>query len=90
MKDNTSKFPDRDRYIEEIDILYHINRESSKEYKAVVMSKQLVPTKLKEMYDSFGHFDIGKTYSCIKRYYYLPKVVKHIQSQSCFCAGMKS
>ena len=31
------------------------------------------------MHDYFGHFGIGKTYSLIKRYYYWPKMIKHIQ-----------
>ena len=31
------------------------------------------------MHDHFGHFGIGKTYSLIKRYYFWPKMIKHIQ-----------
>ena len=38
------------------------------------------------MHDHFGHFGIGKTYSLIKRYYYWPKMIKHIQAHvdSCY------
>ena len=37
------------------------------------------------MHDKFGHFSIGKTYSLIRRYYFWPKMIKHIQRhvQSC-------
>ena len=87
MKDKSSKFPKRDRYKEEKNILYHTNIENGKEYKAVVVPKHLVPTVLKEMHDRFGHFDIGKTYSLTKRYYFWPKMIKHIQKhgENCSC-----
>ena len=32
------------------------------------------------MHNHFGHFGIGKTYFLIKRYYYWPKMIKHIQA----------
>ena len=56
-----------------------------KEYIAVVVLKLLIPTILKEMHDRFGHFGIGKTYSLIKRYYFWPKMIKHISQhiESC-------
>ena len=40
---------------------------------------------LQVMHDHFGHFGIGKTYSLIKRYYYWPKMIKHIEThvESC-------
>ena len=38
------------------------------------------------MHDHFGHFIIGKTYSLIKRYYYWPKIIKHIQSHVNSCS----
>ena len=79
MKDKSSKFPKRDRYKEEKNILYHTNIENGKEYKAVSVPKHLVPTVTKEMHDTFGHFGIGKTYSLIKRYYFWPKMIKHFQ-----------
>ena len=79
MKYKSSKFPERDRYQEEKNILYHTDIENGKEYKAVVVPKHLMPTVLKEMHDKFGHFGIGKTYSLIKRYYFWPKMIKHIQ-----------
>ena len=41
MKHNTSKFPNRDRHIEENNILYHINTDN-KEYKAADVPKQHV------------------------------------------------
>ena len=66
-------------------MLYHINREGGKEYKATVIPTELVKTVLKELHDHFGHLGIAKTYSLIKRYYYWPKMIKHIQShiESC-------
>ena len=78
MKDKCNKFPERDRYKEEKNILYHTNIDNGKEYKAVVVPKHLVPIVLKEMH-KFNHFGIGKTYSLIKRYYFWPKMIKHIQ-----------
>ena len=38
------------------------------------------------MHDHFSHFGIGKTYSLIKRYYYWPKIIKHMQHHvdSCY------
>ena len=66
-------------------MLYHINREDGKEYKATVIPTELVKTVLKELHDHSGHLGIAKTYSLIKRYYYWPKMIKHIQShiESC-------
>ena len=80
MADPKSRHNERDSYgYDDKGILYHINRENGKEYKATVVPKVLVQTVLKEMHDHFGHFGIGKTYSLIKRYYYWPKMIKHIQ-----------
>ena len=73
-------------------ILYQINRVNGREYKATVVPKVLVQTILREMPDHFGHFDIGKTYSMIKQYYYWPEMIKHIQwhVDSCsLCRGEK-
>ena len=79
MADPKSGYNERDSYgYDDKGILYHINRDNGKEYKATVVPKVLVPTILKEMHDHFGHFEIGKTYSLIKRYYYWPKMIKHI------------
>ena len=86
MKNKDSKCPDADKYAEEEGLLYHINQENGKEYKAVVVPKALVPTVLKEMHDRFGHFGIGKRYSLIKRHYLLPKMIKHIQSHIDSCS----
>ena len=63
-------------------LLYHINKENVKEYKATIVPKVLIKTVFQEMHD---HFGIGKTYSLIKRYYYWPKMIKHIQAhvESC-------
>ena len=58
---------------------YHINRDIDKEYKAVLVPKQLVPTILKEMHDRCGHLGMEKTYSLIKRYFFWPNMIKHIQ-----------
>ena len=51
-----------------------------KSLKATIVPKNLIKTVLKEMHDHFGHFGIGKTYSLVKRYYYWPKMIKHIQA----------
>ena len=75
--DPKSRLHERDSYgYDDKRILYHINRENGREYKATVVPKILVKTVLKEMHD---HFGIGKTYSLVKRYYYWPKIIKHIQ-----------
>ena len=67
-------------------LLDYINKEIGKEYKATVIPKTLIKTILQEIHDHFGHFDIRKIYSLIKRYYYWPKMIKHIQGHvdSCF------
>ena len=38
------------------------------------------------MHDHFGHFGIGKTYSLVKRCYYWPKMIKHIQAHADSCS----
>ena len=87
MADPRSRYNERDSYgYDDKGIFYHINRDSGKEYKATVVPKVLVPTVLKEMHDHFGHFGIGKTYSLIKRYYYWPKMIKHIQRHVDSCS----
>ena len=85
MKDPNSKFPDRNRYCFENELLCYKTLDMGKEYKVVVVPKSLVPTILKEMHDRFGHFGIGKTYSLIKRYYFWPKMIKNISQhvESC-------
>ena len=93
MEDPRSRFHvrDSDGY-DDTCLLYHINRENCKEYKATVIPKTLIKTILQEMLKDFGHFCIGKTYSLIKRYYYWPKMIKHIQAHvdSCsLCQGEK-
>ena len=67
-------------------LLYHINRENGREYKATVVPKTLIKTILQEMHDHFGHFGIKKTYSLTKRYYYWPKMIKHIQGHEDSCS----
>ena len=67
-------------------LLYHLNRENDKEFKATVVPKSLIKTVLQEMHDHFGHFGIGKTYSLVKRYYYWPKMIKHIQAHVDSCS----
>ena len=82
-----TRFHERDSYgYDDKGILYHINRENGREYKATVVPKVLVQTILREMHDHFGHFGIGKTYSMIKRYYYWPKMIKHIQRHVDSCS----
>ena len=87
LSDPKSRFNEKDSYgYDEKGILYHINQENGREYKATVVPKLLVQTVLKEMHDHFGHFGIGKTYSLIKRYYYWPKMIKHIQRHVNSCS----
>ena len=79
MEDHKSRFNERDSYgYDSTGLLYHINKENGKEYKAIVVPKVIIKTVLTEMHEHFGHFGIDKTYSLIKRYYYWPKMIKHI------------
>ena len=90
MEDPKRRFHEKDSYgYDDTGLLYHVNRENSREYKATVLPKILVKTVFQEMHDHFGHFDIGKTYSQIKRHYYWPKKIKHIQAHvdSCSLCG---
>ena len=81
MEDRRSRFHERDSYgYDDTGLLYHIKRENGKKYQATVVLRSLIKTVLQEMHNHFGHFGIGKTYSLIKRYYYWPKMVKHIQA----------
>ena len=74
-----SRFHERDFYrYDDTGLLYHINWENGKDYKAMDIPKTLIKTVLQEMHDHFGHFSIRKTYSLIKRCYYWPKMIKHI------------
>ena len=87
MNEPKTRFHERDFYVyDDKGILYNINRESGREYKATVVPKVLVQTILREMHDHFGHFGIGKTYSMIKQYYYWPKMIKHIQRHVDICS----
>ena len=74
MEDPRSRSHERDSYgYDDTGLLYHVNTENGKEYKATVIPKTLNKTVLQEMHNHFGHFGIGKTYYLIKRYYYWPK-----------------
>ena len=76
MKDPKSRFNERDSHdYDSTGLLYHINKENGKECKAIIVPKLLIKTVFQEMHD---HFGIGKIYSLIKRYYYWPKIIKHI------------
>ena len=87
MADPKSRFNERDSYgYDDSGLLYHLNRENGKEFKATVVPKSLIKTVLQEMRDHFGHFGIGKTYSLVKRYYYWPKMIKHIQAHVDSCS----
>ena len=80
MADFRSRFHEGDSYGYDVDgLLYHLNRENGKEYKAMAIPKTLIKTILQEMHDHFDHFCIGKTYSLIKRHYYWPRMIKYIQ-----------
>ena len=49
-----SRFHKRDSYgYDDIGLLYHINQENGKEYKAMVIPKTLIKTILQEMHDHF-------------------------------------
>ena len=52
----------------------------------MIIPKTLIKSILQEMHNHFGHFGIGKTYSLIKRYYYWPKMIKHIQGHVHSCS----
>ena len=87
MEDPRSRFHKRDSYgYDDNGLLYHMNRENGKEYKATVIPKTLIKTILQEMHDHFSHYGIGKTYSLIKRYYYWPKMIKNIQGHVGSCS----
>ena len=87
VEDPRSRFHEKDSYgYDDDSLLYHINGESCKEYKAMVIPKTLIKTILQEMHDHFGYFGIGKTYSLIKRYYYWPKIIKHMQGHVDSCS----
>ena len=87
MEDPKSRFNERDSHVyDSPDLLYHINKENGKEYKATIVHKVLIKTVLQEMHDHFGQFGIGKTYSLIKRYYYWPKMIKHIHAHVDSCS----
>ena len=88
MEDPNCRFNDRDSYgFDSTGLLYHINKEHGKEYKATIVPKVLIKTVLQEMHD---HFGIGKTYSHIKRYYYLPKMIKHKHAHVDSCSLCRS
>ena len=87
MEDPRSRCHERDSYgSDDTGLLYHINRENGKEYKATVIPRSLIKTLLQEMHNHFGHFGIEKTYSMIKRYYLWPKMIKHIQAHVDSCS----
>ena len=87
MADPKSGLNERDSYVYDYrGLLYHFNRENGKEFKATVVPKSLIKRVLQEMHDHFGHFEIGKTYSLVKRYYYWPKMIKHIQAHVDSCS----
>ena len=85
MEDPKSRFNERDSYDTD-GLLYHINKENGKEYKAIIVPKVLIKTVLQEMHDHFDHFGIDKTYSLIKRYHYWPKMIKYIQAHVDSCS----
>ena len=86
MEDPRSSFHKRDSYgNDDTGLLYHINSENGKVFKAMAVPKALMKTILHEMHDHFSHFGIGKTHSLIKRYYYWPKMIKHIQGHVDSC-----
>ena len=68
MEDPKTRFNKKDAYgYDSAGLLYHINKENGKEYKATIVPKVLIKRVLHEVHDHFGHFGLGKTYSLIKR-----------------------
>ena len=66
MEDPRSRFHERDSYgYDDPGLLYHMNRENGKAYKATVIPKTLIKTVPQEMHNHFGHFWYGKTYPLI-------------------------
>ena len=60
MEDPKIRFHERDSYgYYDTILLYHINRENGRQYKATIVPKALVETILQEMHDHFCHFRIG-------------------------------
>ena len=61
LEDPRSRFHIRDSYGNDgTGLLYHMNRENGKEYKALVIHKTLIKTILQEMHEHFGHLASGK------------------------------
>ena len=59
MDDPRSRFHERDSYgYDDTDLLYHINRENGKEYKATVILRSLIQTVLQEMHNHFDNFGV--------------------------------
>ena len=70
MEDPKSRFNERNSYgYDNTGLLYHVNKENGREYKATIVPKVLIQTVLMEMHAHSGHFGTVKTYSMIKRYY---------------------
>ena len=86
LQDPNSTLPDRNSYCYKNELLCYKTLDMGKEYTAVVVPKELIPTVLKEMHDKLGHFGIGKTYSLIKRYYFWPKMIKNISQYVDSCS----
>ena len=87
MTDPKSRFNERDSYgYDDSGLLYHLNGEHGKEFQATIVPKSLIKAVLQQMHDHFGHFGIGKIYSLVKRYYYWPKMIKHIQAHVDSCS----
>ena len=62
IEDPKSRFIEKDSYgYDSTGLLYHINKENGKEYRATIVPKVLIKTVLQEMHDHFGHCGIGKT-----------------------------
>ena len=61
MADPKSRFNERDSYgYDDSGVLYHLNRENGKEFKATDVQKSLIKTVLQEMHDYFGHFELAR------------------------------
>ena len=61
MPDPKSRFNERDSYgYDDSGLLYHLKRENSEEFKAIVVPKSLIKAVLQEIHDHFGHFELER------------------------------
>ena len=63
MADPKSRFIERDSYgYDDNGLLYHLNRENDKEFKATVVPKSLSKTVLQEMHDLLVTLELARLF----------------------------